>query len=106
MRSELKDPRVAGLVTVTGVEVSADIAHAKVFVTVLDDLGDPQATVQALNHCAAFLRSQLSQLMTLRSVPMLKFVYDASVDRGVRLTRLIEAAVGERRQDAGEDPAS
>lgn len=106
MRSELKDPRVTGLVTVTAVEVSADLAHAKVFVTVLDDRGDTQSTVAALNHCAAFLRSRLSQLMTLRSVPMLRFVYDASVDRGIRLTRLIESAVDGKRQDEGEDPVS
>lgn len=106
MRTELKDPRVTGLVTVTAVEVSADLAHAKVFVTVLDGDEDAQATVTALNHCAPFLRSRLSHLMTLRSVPMLKFVFDASVDRGMRLTRLIESAVEGKKQGEGEDPVS
>lgn len=105
MRSELKDPRVTGLITVTAVDVSADLAHAKVFVTVMDEGGDAQATVAALNHCAPFLRSRLSQLMTLRTVPALKFVFDTSVDRGMRLTRLIESAVNSKR-DEGGDPSS
>jgi ribosome-binding factor A len=103
MRTEIKDPRVTGLITVTAVDVSPDLAHAKVFVTVLDDSNDALPTVAALNHCAPFLRSRLSQLMTLRSVPMLKFVYDASVDRGMRLTRLIESAVESTKQGKGED---
>jgi len=106
MRSELKDPRVTGLITVTAVEVSADLAHAKVFVTVLDERGDIKSTVAALNHCAPFLRSQLSQLMTLRTVPMLTFVFDESVDRGMRLTRLIESVVNDKKQGEGEDAAS
>jgi len=104
MRTELKDPRVTGLVTVTAVEVSPDLAHAKVFVTVLDVRENAQATVTALNHCAAFVRSRLSHLMMLRSVPALKFVFDASVERGVRLTQLIESAVEGKTQDQGEDP--
>lgn len=104
MRAEVKDPRVLGLVTITAVEVSADLAHAKVFVTVLDDQGDPNATVTALNHCAAFLRSRLSQLMTLRSVPMLKFVFDSSVERGVHLSKLIDSVVQAKKPD--EDPTS
>lgn len=103
LRSEVKDPRVTGLITVTDVEVSADLAHAKVFVTVIDEGGDVESTVVALNRCAAFLRSRLSQVMTLRSVPMLKFVYDVSVDRGVRLTRLIESAVQGDKNDRDED---
>ena len=106
MRTELKDPRVKGLVTVTAVEVSPDLAHAKVFVTVLDSRDEIQTTIAALNHCAPFLRSELSHLMTLRSVPALKFVFDASVDRGVRLTRLIESAVEGKTHGEGEDPVS
>jgi len=105
MRSELKDPRVTGLITVTAVEVSADLAHAKVFVTIMDDRADAQATVTALNHCAPFLRSRLSQLMTLRTVPMLKFVFDTSIDRGMRLTRLIESAVDGKRDEGGDPPS-
>jgi ribosome-binding factor A len=98
LRLELKDPRVTGLITVTAVEVSRDLSHAKVFVTVL---GSPDAdlTLEGLNRGSAFLRSGLAQRLRARTVPALHFVYDTSVERGVRLTRLIESAV---REDRGE----
>jgi ribosome-binding factor A len=92
IRNELKDPRVTGLVTLTAVEVSHDFAQAKIFVTVL---GSPDAdlTLEGLNWGSSFLRTALAQRLRARSVPALRFVYDASVERGVRLTRLIESAV-------------
>lgn len=92
IRMEVKDPRV-GMVTLTDVDVTADYAHAKVFFT---RLGPEQAlheTEQALQHAAGFLRTQLSHRLRLRTVPQLHFVYDASVERGMRLSRLIDEAV-------------
>ena len=94
IRLELKDPRVSGLVTITDVEVSPDQSHAKVFVTLLGDAGQIEATTGGLKRAAGFLRSQLAQRMKLRVVPQLDFRYDASVERGVKLTRLIDEAVG------------
>jgi len=102
IRNEVRDPRVTGLITVTTVEVSHDLAHAKVFVTILGEDATAAATLEALNHCSPFLRSTLSKRMRLRSVPALKFVYDASVERGARLTRLIESAVGSSETNADE----
>ncbi|MCC6531290.1 MAG: 30S ribosome-binding factor RbfA [Burkholderiales bacterium] len=104
IRSEVKDPRVRGIVTITDVDVSPDLAHAKVFVTVLSTDQTTEATLEGLNHGAPFLRSALSKLMRVRSVPAIRFVYDESVDRGVRLTRLIESAVAEpdrNKEDEG-----
>jgi|SRR5688572_2086392 len=93
IRLELKDPRV-GMVTITDVEVSQDHAHAKVFFTRLgDDELEIEATSCALEHAAGFLRSQLARRVRLRTVPQLQFKYDASVERGVRLSQLIDAAV-------------
>lgn len=92
IRMEVKDPRV-GMVTLTDVDVTADYAHAKVFFT---RLGPEQAlheAEQALQHAAGFLRTQLSHRLRLRTVPQLHFVYDASVERGMRLSRLIDEAV-------------
>jgi ribosome-binding factor A len=103
IRGEVKDPRVVGIVTITGVDVSADLAHARVFVTVLNGGDEVQATVDALNRSASFLRSRLSQMMTVRTVPALKFVFDASVERGVQLSRLIESAIENERKD--DDPS-
>jgi ribosome-binding factor A len=106
LRKEVKDPRITGLVTLTGIEVSADLAHAKVFVTVLGAQDGAEESVAALNHCAAFLRSRLSQLMRLRTVPALRFVYDTSVERGMRLTRLIDSALDRDGSAEPDNPST
>jgi ribosome-binding factor A len=96
IRSELKDPRVNSLVTVTGVEVSRDQAHAKVFFTLLGDAEKVEETTEGLKRASGFLRTQLAHRMQLRTIPQLDFKYDASVERGMKLTRLIDEAVGIR----------
>ena len=93
LRTELKDPRVTALVTITDVDVSPDLKQARVLVTLLGDDEACKDTLDALNRCAPFLRHSLSVRMNLRSVPALRFVFDASVERGARVARLIEAAV-------------
>jgi len=94
IRLELKDPRVTGLITITDVEVSADQSHAKVFFTLLgDDEKRIEETRVGLTRAAGFLRTQLAQRLKLRTVPQLEFKYDASVERGVKLSRLIDEAV-------------
>jgi ribosome-binding factor A len=92
IRLELRDPRV-GMVTLTGIEISRDQSHAKIFFTVL---GPPSAAADApegLQRAAGFLRSSLAHRMSTRTVPELHFEYDESVERGVRLSRLIDEAV-------------
>ena len=103
IRLELKDPRV-GMVTLTDVEVTPDYEHAKVFFTRLDNLGtaatDNTAVTHALEHAAGFLRSELAHRMRLRIVPQLHFEYDESIERGVRLSNLIDEAVGHKPDGA------
>jgi len=94
IRLELKDPRV-GMITLTDVEVTADTAHAKVYFTLMGDAARVEETTAALTHAAGFLRSELAHRMKLRIVPQLSFKYDASVERGARLSQLIDAAVAE-----------
>ena len=94
VRLELKDPRVTGLVTITDVEVSPDQSHAKVFFTLLGDAEKVAETTEGLKRAAGFLRTQLAQRMKLRTIPQLEFKYDASVERGIKLTHLIDEAVG------------
>jgi ribosome-binding factor A len=94
LREELKDPRVR-LVTVTGVDVSADLAHAKVFFTSLAGEGERQEIAAGLGRAAGFLRTALGRRMRIHNIPELHFVHDASVEEGVRLSRLIDAAVAE-----------
>ena len=93
LRTELKDPRVSALVTITAVDVSPDLRQAKVYVTLLGDEAACESTLDALNRSATFLRRSLAARMNLRSVPALHFVFDASVGRGARVASLIEAAV-------------
>jgi ribosome-binding factor A len=118
---EVRDPRV-GMVSITGIDLSRDLAHAKVFITVLDtvttngaianvisaeeddlDLIQVQDNVKALNKAAGFLRSLLSKRLALRAVPKLRFFYDASIENGQRLSGLIDDALTADRE---QRPAS
>lgn len=93
---EIKDPRV-GMITLTGVEVDRDYAHAKVFYTTLGNKEDNLLVKKALEHAKGFLRSSLSHRMRLRTVPQLQFIYDESVERGVRLSNLIDKAIAQEK---------
>ena len=92
LRNEVKDPRV-GPITITSVEVSADLSHAKVFFTHLSGKEHAEQAVEALQRTAGFLRSQLSHRLGLYSVPQLHFAYDDSIEAGLRLSHLIDEAV-------------
>ena len=92
IRLEVKDPRV-GMITLTEVEVSRDLSHAKVYFTLLGDAERLAETEDGLARAAGFLRSELSHRMQLRTVPELHFAHDASVERGMRLSQLIDRAV-------------
>ena len=97
LRDDVKDPRV-GRVTITAVEVSADLSHAKIFVTHLAGREHADEAVQALQHTAGFLRRELSRRMQLYSVPQLHFTYDDSIESGMRLSQLIDEAVASDRK--------
>jgi ribosome-binding factor A len=103
IRDEIDDPRV-GMVTVSGVEVTRDLAHAKVFVAVLGaDDEQIRATLEGLSRAAGYLRKLLGQRLHVRTVPQLHFHYDESFDRGARLSRLIDDAMSrERNGESGE----
>ncbi|MBW7982777.1 30S ribosome-binding factor RbfA [Enterobacillus tribolii] len=107
LQREVKDPRI-GMVTVSGVEVSRDLAYAKVFVTFLND-NDPDAVkdgLKALHDASGFVRMLLGKAMRLRVVPELTFSYDSSLVEGMRMSNLVSDVVkkdAERRQAAGKD---
>lgn len=99
---ETKDPRIHG-VTFTAVEVSSDLEHAKVWFTLLE--GEPAEVGKVLGHAGGYLRTELAHRLRLRTVPRLTFQYDESVERGARLSRLIEEAVAEDRAHHRDDEA-
>ena len=86
---EVKDPRV-NMVTITEIEVTGDMAHAKIFYSAK---AASEPLQQGLEKSAGFLRTQLSKRMLLRTVPQLHFVYDASIDNGMKMAQLIDAAL-------------
>lgn len=86
---EVRDPRV-GMVTLTSVDVSPDMSHAKVFFTLLDT-SNLDAVLQGLARASGFLRSQLAKRVKLYSIPELRFQYDETIERADRLSRLIDS---------------
>ncbi|MFU9077301.1 30S ribosome-binding factor RbfA [Proteus sp. LHD240705] len=99
LQREVKDPRI-GMATVSGVEISRDLAYAKVFVTFLNLSGGEQSEEEmvaeglaALNEAAGFIRSLLGKAMRLRIVPELTFAYDNSLVEGMRMSNLVSNVV-------------
>jgi ribosome-binding factor A len=86
---QLKDPRI-GMVTVTGVVVSPDLGEVRVFVSVLGGERKRAATLRGLESARGVLQAKINRELTLRRTPMLTFAYDESVERGVRMTKLID----------------
>jgi ribosome-binding factor A len=86
---DLKDPRV-GFVTVTGVKTSPDLRHARVYVSVLGDEDVRAASLDGLRSAHGFLQGALASELSLKHTPTLTFEYDESVDRGMRITQLLD----------------
>ena len=121
IQMEVNDP-IVGMVSITAVDVSKDLAYANIYVTVLnslsnngqadfDTLSEPSdldklevaENIKALNKAAGFLRSLLAKRLRLRVVPKLKFHYDASVERGQQLSKLIDNALAaDQNQHSGD----
>jgi ribosome-binding factor A len=86
---ELKDPRI-GFVTVTGVETSPDLRHARVFVSVLGSEAKRHKTLAGLTAAHGVLQARLASELRMKRTPQLAFEYDPTVERGVRMTQLID----------------
>jgi len=120
IRMELKDPRLGGLVTISGVKVSPDLGYAEVYVTVMGrELADDQTaiahaeTLSVLNKASGFLRVELGRRIKTRITPRLRFHYDTVTAHGNYMTQLITKAVADIAPeqpdlptDAGDVPAS
>ncbi|WP_145580084.1 30S ribosome-binding factor RbfA [Yersinia vastinensis] len=111
LQREIKDPRV-GMATVSGIELSRDLAYAKVFVTflnVLTDKADPDTVkngIKALQDASGYIRTLLGKAMRLRIVPELTFAYDNSLIEGMRMSNLVTNVIKndvERQVNSGSD---
>ncbi|UQY44620.1 30S ribosome-binding factor RbfA [Erwinia sp. PK3-005] len=103
IQREIKDPRVGMMVTVSGVDVSRDLAYAKVFVTFLndDDADSIKGGIKALQDASGYIRSLLGKAMRLRIVPELTFFYDNSLVEGMRMSNLVTNVVKKDAQRRG-----
>ncbi len=86
---ELKDPRV-GFVTVTDVRTSADLSHARVYVSVLGDEPDREATLTGLRSAHGYMQRRVASELRLKRTPTLDFIYDDTTDRAMRLEALLD----------------
>jgi ribosome-binding factor A len=103
IQREVKDPRL-GMVTVNEVEITRDLAYAKIFVTFFTlDGQSADESIVVLNDAAGYIRSLLAKRIKARIMPELRFIYDSSMVEGVRMTHLVDQAVEEDQRRAGSD---
>jgi ribosome-binding factor A len=101
---DLRDPRVK-LVTVTRAEVSGDLQHAKVFVSIMGTEKEQKLALHGLRHAAGFVQSKLAQRLQTRFTPILQFVLDQGVKKSIEMTRLINEALGQSKSEADASAA-
>src|SRR5579862_1628619 len=96
---DMRDPRVK-LVTVTRAEVSGDLQHAKVYVSIMGTDKEQKLTLTGLRHATGFIQSKLAKRLQTRYTPMLQFVLDQGVKKSIEMTRLINEALGQAKPEA------
>lgn len=101
LNSGAKDPRLVAVVTVTAVDVTPDLRHAKIFISMMGSDAERSSTLEALNGMTGHLRSRLARAMSLRMAPEVSFRVDETVARAARIESLL-AEVRERKPDDGD----
>lgn len=105
LRYEVKDPRVSGVVSVTQVDTSSDVQHAKVYVSVYGTLREKENTIAALQSAAGFIRRQLRGRLETRHVPVLRFILDDTLTEGNQMLDLLDT-LAEQMPASPEAPSS
>ncbi|MCR5432676.1 MAG: 30S ribosome-binding factor RbfA [Lachnospiraceae bacterium] len=102
INNEIKDPRIAPMVSVVAVEVAPDLKTSKVYISVLGDIEAQENTLKGLKSAASFLRSQLAHNLNMRNTPELTFIVDQSIEYGVNMSHLIDEVI--EADEAKEKP--
>ena len=105
LANDIKDPRILGLVTVTGVEVTRDLRHAKVFVSVLGSESQRTSTFEGLNGVAAHLRGRIGRALRLRAAPEIEFRNDESIAHAAHIEQLLAQVRRDLPDQAADTPA-
>lgn len=90
VRSELSDPRIGAVVSVLGAETTQDLKFCKIRISIFGDDEKKDETMEALRRAAGFVRTRVAQTVNLRQTPEISFVYDDSIEHGMRMRKLIE----------------
>lgn len=99
IQNEIKDPRMPSMVSVIEVRASRDLSHAHVYISVYGNDEDKKNCAAALKSATGFIRRELSSRIRLRIAPELHFVIDDSIERGIRMTKLIDETIGGSKSD-------
>jgi len=90
LQRNIKDPRISGIVSVTDIDLSSDCRYAKIFVSVFGSEDEQNNTMEALHSSTGYIRSELGKRIPLRFTPEIKFIIDDSLERGARVSKLLE----------------
>ena len=102
IREDIKDPRI-GMVSVTSVIVTRDLSYAKVYVSVLGNTEQADASISVLGNAAGFLRHKLGKILHIRVIPELRFYHDRSLEEGARMGALINAAIASDKGNVDDE---
>ena len=105
VRDEVRDPRV-GLVTITAVQTSPELDHAKVYVRMLGSEEEQEAALEGLRSAATFVRTQLSKRLRMRRIPELHFQYDRMLDQAARIEQLLREALPDPERPPDDEDAA
>jgi len=90
IRSELSDPRIGAVVSVVGAETTQDLKYCKIRVSIFGGEDEQKETMEALSRAAGFIRKRVAEKINLRQTPEIKFIYDDSIEHGMRMRKLID----------------
>lgn len=94
----LKDPRIASMTSLTGVEVTRDMRYARLFISVYGTEEEQQMTLEGLQSASGFIRQELGKRIRLRHLPELSFSLDSSIQHGIRISRILDEVLDENRK--------
>ena len=95
INTKVKDPRI-GFVTVTDTKLSVDFKWLNVFVSVMGEENEIKRSLEGLKNCSGFIKKNLQQRLKLRNVPVIRFLYDKSIDNGMRISEILESLEKEK----------
>lgn len=101
IRSEVKDPRIDPMTSITAVTVAPDLKTCKAYVSVLGGEESQRDTITGLRNAEGYIRRTLAQNLNLRNTPEIEFILDQSIEYGVRMSRKIDEVIGAQQEDLG-----